>query len=236
MYLGRLLQIVECLPYQFVILAANADQHVDDGYIGTYHNAKCVARELFTIPDNVLRLYASNVNTVHPRISQLAVGLENTMWPGNKREIIIELRQKNLPHDKFVYMNHAFNTNPEERHYVYNMFHSKPWVTVGEYKGNRKGYDIYYQNIATHKFILNPMGNCYDNHRMWEAWYLGCIPISKRSISIGYYDDLPHVIVDDWSEVTEEFLNKEYERIINGTWNMEKLMFVYWRNKINAVA
>jgi hypothetical protein len=38
--------------------------------------------------------------------------------------------------------------------------------------------------------------------------------------------------VDEWSDITEDFLNKEYERIINTIWNLEKLNFKYWENKI----
>jgi hypothetical protein len=38
--------------------------------------------------------------------------------------------------------------------------------------------------------------------------------------------------VKEWTDITEEFLNKEYEIITNKKWNLEKLYFTYWENKI----
>jgi hypothetical protein len=128
-------------------------------------------------------------------------------------------------------MNHGMSTNKEERRKVYDLFKPMPWVTTYD----KTTYQQFYELLNSFKFILNPMGNCFDNHRMWEAWYLGCIPISKRSICIDNYKDFPHVIVDDWSEVTEEFLNKEYERISNMNFDPFKLTFAYWRNKVKTL-
>ena len=47
-----------------------------------------------------------------------------------------------------------------------------------------------------------------------------------------YYTDLPICFVNRWKEITEEFLEKEYIRINSIKWNMNKLSFEYWRNKI----
>ena len=61
---------------------------------------------------------------------------------------------------------------------------------------------------------------------------MGSIPIEKRNINNQFYTDLPICFVDDWKDITLEFLGSEYERIKKGTWNMKKLTFEYWRNKI----
>ena len=63
--------------------------------------------------------------------------------------------------------------------------------------------------------------------------YLGIIPILQESIfHKTIYNDLPVCFVKEWTDITEEFLNKEYEIISNKKWNLEKLYFTYWGNKI----
>jgi hypothetical protein len=61
---------------------------------------------------------------------------------------------------------------------------------------------------------------------------MGTIPIEKRNINNQFYTDLPICFVDSWDQVTEDFLLAEYERIKAATWNMDKLKFSYWSNKI----
>ena len=62
--------------------------------------------------------------------------------------------------------------------------------------------------------------------------HLKSIPVVIKNINNSYYDDLPVVYVNNWEEITEEFLNKEYEKIMNSTYNYEKLYFEFWKNKI----
>jgi hypothetical protein len=61
---------------------------------------------------------------------------------------------------------------------------------------------------------------------------MGTIPIEKRNINNSFYTDLPICFVNDWEEITEEFLNNEYEIIKNNNFNFDKLDFDYWRKKI----
>jgi hypothetical protein len=56
----------------------------------------------------------------------------------------------------------------------------------------------------------------------------------RRCVFTSFYEDMPLCLIDNWEEVTEEFLNKEYERISNMDWNRDKLIFAYWRNKVKS--
>jgi hypothetical protein len=80
--------------------------------------------------------------------------------------------------------------------------------------------------------VLSPRGNGLDTHRFWETLHLKSIPVVIKNPNNSYYTDLPVVFVDSWGEVTEEFLNSEYERISNTEYDLEKLYFKYWKNKI----
>ncbi len=169
---------------------------------------------------------------IHPKIDSLPLGLENSMWGTNKKEEMKMNMAVGYVRNELVFMCHAINTNKDERQKVFDLFKDKDWVTVGNYEGNRKGFNLYFKELCRHKFIFNPPGNGFDNHRMWEAWYLGCIPISKRSVFTSFYEDMPMVIVDEWEQVTPEFLNQEYLRIKAMDWNKHKLQFAYWKTKI----
>lgn len=236
MYLARLLRIVAHLPQRFIVLSHNGDQHTDKGMIGTYANGILIAEEPYQLSDNIIKMYVQNVNVIHPRISTIPLGLENSMWGTQKKEIMSRLmkdgKKRIYSRNKLVFMNHSTNTRFEERQMLYDKFGKLSWVTTTKHS---KDLESYFKNILTHKFIMNPWGNCFDNHRMWEAFYLGCIPITKRCIFTSFYEDFPICLIDSWDEVTEDFLNKEYERINKLEFNKDKLKFFYWRTKVRAI-
>jgi hypothetical protein len=70
-------------------------------------------------------------------------------------------------------------------------------------------------------------------HREWETLYMGNIPIMKRDLNMIHYEGkLPILLVNDWKDVTEDFLNLQYDLIKAKQWNEEMLTFTYWKNKI----
>ena len=92
-----------------------------------------------------------------------------------------------------------------------------------------------YTEWSKHKFVLSPKGAGEDCHRTWEAVITGCIPIVKSSSLNELYQDLPIVVVNDWSEITEEFLNNKYKELKEkSSQNVDKLTLNYWTNKIKT--
>jgi hypothetical protein len=63
-----------------------------------------------------------------------------------------------------------------------------------------------YKNKAY--FMLSPEGMGQECHTFWESLFLNCVPIVKRTHT--YFDknfeNLPCLIVNSWSEVTEDLL------------------------------
>jgi len=92
----------------------------------------------------------------------------------------------------------------------------------------------YYPLIQDYKFVLSPRGGGEDCHRTWEALYMGRIPIVISSSIDELYQDLPVLVIKDWNEINEDFLNKKWEEFKNKKWNMEKLTLKYWLEKING--
>jgi hypothetical protein len=135
-----------------------------------------------------------------------------------------------------VYMNFQTHTCPSEREPVYNMFKDKSWVTLGQVENTLRGRLTFLRDIRSHKFVLCPRGGGVDTHRLWETLYMCSIPIVKRHVALNDFGDLPICWINDWSEVTPEFLESEYKRITEATWNIEKLKFSYWERLVQTHA
>jgi hypothetical protein len=81
-------------------------------------------------------------------------------------------------------------------------------------------------------FVVSPEGRGMDCSRTWEALALGCIPIVKRSPICGLFADLPVLIVDDWSEVRRERLEKYVHELTARRFDYSALLLDTWTRKI----
>ncbi len=92
-----------------------------------------------------------------------------------------------------------------------------------------KPFEAYLNEIKEYKFCLAPPGRGIDTHRCWEALMVGTIPIVQSSAINDLYIDLPVLILHNWSKITEDYLNTEYENIRKKKYNFSKLYTFYWR-------
>ncbi len=95
----------------------------------------------------------------------------------------------------------------------------------------------YIQNVNRYKFILCLEGNGYENHRIWEALYLGVYPVvfeTPWSKSLKYLG-LPILFISNIDEITEEKLN-EFNRINFGfrASEIECLWIPFWKKWIQS--
>lgn len=217
-YVKQLFSVIAPMKHRFVIVTHNCDNNVD-----------------FEPPANVIKWFAQNVNISHEKIESIPIGLENSRWFPEVDKI--GKMQKKLQQKKtfknMVYMNHNISTNPMTRKRPYEVLKDMEWVTTSM-GSNGQGFDNYLENIYNHPFVICPQGNGIDTHRTWECLYLNTIPIEKRNINNQFYKDLPILFVDSWDEINEKFLLDSYMRITEEKWNLNKLNFEYWREKING--
>jgi len=234
MYVTALFNIIKYLEQKFIIITHNSDCRIEkQGIITPAGNNIQRKIEPCSIPDNVIKWYSTNVNMIHPKLVSIPIGVENKRWQGNpsKKEQMINKVKEPREWRNLLYICHAIGTNVAQRAEPYKLFEGKPWVT--SHAGhNRVPFDVFIDNIYHHKFMICPEGNGIDCHRTWECLYVGTIPIEKRNTNNQFYTDLPICFVDEWSEITKMFLDKEYKRIKNSIWNLDKLDFEYWKNKI----
>jgi hypothetical protein len=114
------------------------------------------------------------------------------------------------------------------------MFQDKPWVTTGTHIPTLEGRYDFLTKLRNHTFTICPRGNGVDTHRLWETLYMGGIPIVRWDIVHADWVDLPILFIDDWHEVTYDFLQKEEKRIRSSSWAWEKLDVEYWIDRIRS--
>ena len=151
-------------------------------------------------------------------------------------QILVDCQNYNLPLVNKLYINFSVNTNVAKRQSAYDYFYNKSFVTVGNTDNTLEGRTNFLNDIRKHRFVLCPEGNGFDTHRLWETLYCNRIPIVLRNdvyYFCMYYDDIPICWVDNWYEITEEFLDREYERLKDKLKSYNpKLTIDYWLNKI----
>ncbi len=161
----------------------------------------------------------------HEKIVPLPLGIVQYEHLYDKRKKVHRqlMDFRNTPKKKLVYMNFT-DWNMPFRTKIMNYFKKKSFVTYRE----RCRFKEYISELAKHKFVISPPGLGPDCYRVWESCLVGTIPIVKHSHMDSMYEGLPILFIDDWKEVTEEFLIEKYEEMTAVTYSQEKLYMEYW--------
>jgi hypothetical protein len=144
---------------------------------------------------------------------------------------IPELNDTQIVQNKeiLIYMNFDISTNQEKRSACYNLFKDQQYVT----KGSGLPVSEFYNFIAKSKYVLCPESTSIDSHRIYESIYFNAIPVITKTPMERFFKNLPVLIVEDWSQVNEEFLNTNYEALFNNlkTWKEKNANWLdprYW--------
>ena len=65
----------------------------------------------------------------------------------------------------------------------------------------------YWDKLSNSKICLAPNGLSPETFRYSESLAFGCIVITNVKIDAWFYENSTAIFIDDWSEVTEEFIN-----------------------------
>lgn len=166
----------------------------------------------------LIKWFGINVTFTHPKLIPLPIGFGS----GKLQKLFDEIKAKPFEKKRLLYLNFA-PTHPE-REYVRKYFSSKPFCTIHD----RLEYKEYLTELRNSQFTISPRGNGWDCHRIWESIFMGTIPILKTSPIDHLFVDLPVLIVENWTEVTEAFLEKKLSEITLKEYNLDKLYMNYW--------
>lgn len=185
----------------------------------------------------------------HKKFFPIPLGIkQDPKYYKEKTEFAAFLRdlRTNTPKSGLCYSNFEDSQNPSRKK-LKAYLSDKPFITN---RSTALPFKEYFEDMAHFKFALSPRGWGPDCYRTWEALYVGTIPIVTRCEfdklyirSLTYtgsqldtlYEDLPILIIDDWSELTEEFLNRKYEEITSKSYDIRRIHMTYWLDKISAV-
>lgn len=187
----------------------------------------------------------------NPKMIQLPIGLDyhtisneprhgwklpnESHLPGAQEHVLVSIKEKSQPfYERIpkIYVNFSKNNDRfgDRENSVKNI--STELMVINDIFTKRtENWNI----MSTYAFILSPFGNGMDCHRTWEALCLGCIPIIKAPNFRKMFENLPVLIVENWSEVNNELLLKTIDEFKQRTFNYEKLSLKYWINKIKLI-
>jgi hypothetical protein len=234
------------INYKFILVTGDGDETMPDD-IFTPHDFN-----MFINDERLIHWYSVNCNEhYHEKFSLIPIGVnfhsltfgEFCGWhptaqtPQEQEEMIENVKAKAPPFYERI-------------NKCYSNFH---FVTYQEFGNPRqaaidqipKDLVVYEQtliprietwtNKAKYAFVLSPMGHGMDCHRTWEALILGCIVIVKKSQLDSLYEGLPVLIVDEYSDITQELLDETIEKFKNIEFDMERITLKYWVDKIKNV-
>ncbi|MCA9770368.1 hypothetical protein KC460_03290 [Candidatus Dependentiae bacterium] len=197
---------------QYILVTHNSDAGITTSHVKYLDDHKLIA------------WFGQNALIIHPKLFPIPIGLANRYWPHGNISILKQITSETYEKRYLAYLNCTINTNISERKKVYQLFAQQSFCFVA----SGCTYEDYLRSVACSCFTFSPPGNGLDCHRTWEALYVGSIPIVKRSLMDAVFDDLPVIIIDDWAQVTKEFLESEYQKMQLKSCNMEKLYADYW--------
>jgi hypothetical protein len=207
----------------YPVVVGHSDYSIDDTIYSKYSFKTWFCVNKNTRKDNVFSIPLGITNDCDDTHIHRIYGNTNVFFD----VLNTEKTFKNL-----VYMNFNISTNPQKRIPLYNTLLNKNFVSIGNIENTMEGRKKFLTDIYNHKFVLCPVGNGLDTHRIWETLYMKSIPIVLKDIYIEEHSDLPILMLDSWDEINEEFLNRKYEEIISKEWNLDKLKVDYWFNFI----
>jgi hypothetical protein len=213
------------IPVRYILVTHNSDDAVPGKFLCYLDDSK------------LIHWFGQNPSIAnHPKFTPIPIGIANQFWAHGKKEMfsIAITNKRNVVKNTMLYINfapgasyiddEAFRIYTAERTDAWNKLATKPF----SYVAARKAPADYLMEVARSKFVASPRGHGLDCHRTWEALLMGAYPIVKTSPLDSIYKDLPVVIVNDWSEVTEEFLQQKYNEFSVKSWNISKIYVHYW--------
>jgi hypothetical protein len=240
--------------YKFILITGDSDATVPD-------DMSEKANEILQNP-NLVHWFAQNLAIRHPKMSPIPIGLDYRTAKQNKNKIgllgpnyqilnKVELGPKIKPKEQEQFILDLPKKPYYERELkIYcNFLHSirgRYGVIDRRQALDQISHDLIafekelvpqnytFINMTKYTFVLSPLGCGLDCYRTWEALILGCIPIVKTSILDDLYKDLPVLIVQEWSDVNQELLEKTVQEFKTKKFNYDKLTLKYWTSQIYA--
>lgn len=221
--LNEFVKYLPSIKNRFILITHNSDDTLPGSYEFLLHDFRIAA------------WFTQNKGSIeHPKLHALPIGVACNYWHYGDPEILTDtLNASTMTKVKhLLYINFKAQNNPQARDHVLDYFKDKPFCFFSE---PIKPWKEYLLDIAESQFVLSPPGNGLDCYRAWEALLFGRIPVMMTTSIDCLFEDLPVIIVDDWTQITQEFLEQQYQEMQKKSYNLNKIYAGYWIDQIKAV-
>ena len=120
------------------------------------------------------------------------------------------------------------------RRVVRTALQGNAWITFAKNECSNSARIQFLKDLRNHRFTICPRGNGIDTHRMWEALYMGSIPIVEESEALSDFKDLPILFVPKLELLTFETVQQAWKDMPYKQWNLNLLKFGTWKERILA--
>jgi len=183
--------------------------------------------------NSVSFVFAQNLEHCVEGVEVLPIGLENA-WRSNFGRVQNFKSGINTDYPRINRIMWSFNVgnNAASRLAAKNYLQQSK---VADYMGNLSAK--HHRNaLKQYKFVAAPPGNGLDTHRMWEAIYLGCVPIVLHSYMTVRFLELgiPALVIDSFEEICN-FEEKDLAEIyqdLKPSFNNSTIWAPYWIDQI----
>lgn len=170
----------------------------------------------------------------HPKLHPIPLGLIKRHLPWGDLDVVHRVMNLTPAPEReyLLYLNFRLDTCVEERCLLVKMFCDKSYTNF--IPTTTRSYEEYLTDLRGSKFVLSPRGFGLDTHRTWESLLMGAIPIVRSSTLDPMFENLPVLVINEWSELTEEFLLDKYEKMKGKNYQTEKMYADYWLKLIDS--
>lgn len=222
--------IAETLGYDPLKIGPRCD--IDKCNIDDKYSVKCYSFTHSTfneIPKNIIKWFVVNPMTMKNKIQGIPIGV------GKDSPDVISSTEIPTNKENWVYVNWQNYTT--SRMHLKQYFENNNWEWTTVLGKPDRSLNDYYADLARHKFVVCPPGNGIDCYRVLESIYLGCIPIMEKSPVTKYFNGLPIITIDHWSQINSlDTIKRMYDHIQSSpdNNNLEKSKLSFWKSQIRG--
>jgi hypothetical protein len=179
--------------------------------------------------ENITRVFINNPALINDKVSAFPIGVKTYIhWPQH-----LDGREARMDNRSTLLECRGIGNNPwQGRGTKINQLINNGFQDCGAYLEHHD----YIEAMLNAKFTAAPAGRGIQTHRFYEAMMAGSIPLVDEYSAIRehyhLYIDLPVLLVSDWSKITPEYLEAQWERIQEKAkheeYDMRRIWLPFW--------
>ena len=182
--------------------------------------------------EKIIHCFIQHYYIVHPKVTIMPIGVDyhsyfisNDINEIQQNDMIYQIQNKMTKWEerpKICYVNSEVSVNVM----------SEISKEVIQYEDDTFDKIEIYKNMSNCLYVVCPYNYGLDSTRIWEAILMNCIPIVLSSENNYFYENLPVLIINNWSDITPELLEDTYHLFQKRYYNIHILKLEYWKERM----